>query len=121
MRDGQRGGVKAAHRVADDDRPRQAFCVQHLQRIGDEVIRRVSLRGLWTVAVTARVRRDQTDPSGHRVGKELPVAAVVPDPVHEQRVRCAAPPVPHRDAAHGRPLWLVARLGHDHSLNSLAS
>ena len=115
MREGERGRVEAAHRVAHHDRSLQTLRIDHADRIGDEVFGRVALRRLRTVAVPARVRRDQMQPLADRIREEIPIPAVVPDTVHEQGVGRRARPLPHAEAIDVR----LAR--HAHSLDSLAS
>jgi hypothetical protein len=86
--------VRAAHRMADDERALDRERVEHRDGVGDELVRCVALGWLAALAMTARVRRDQAQTARDRVGEEVPVAAVVADAVEQQGRRWIAGPLP---------------------------
>src|SRR5207302_1253140 len=86
--------VASAHRVSDDDRALDRVPIQDRERVGHELGRRVAICRPPAFAVPARVRRDQSEASGHRVGDEAPVAPVITDAVEQQHRGLPARPGP---------------------------
>ena len=80
--------------MTDDHRALDADPVEDGERVDREVGGRVALRGAPTLAVPARVRRDELESPRDRIREEIPVASVVPDAVQEQRRRRRARPGP---------------------------
>ena len=80
--------------MAHDDRAVGPRRVEHGERVGGEVRGRVALSGASAFAVAPRIGRDEPEPTGDRIGEEIPITAVVPDAVEEQRGCTDAGPRP---------------------------
>jgi len=86
--------MQPAHRMTDDHRALDADPVEDGERVGRKIGGRVALRRASTLAVPARVRRDELQSPRDRIREEIPVASVVPDAVQKERRRRRAGPGP---------------------------